>query len=86
MHLWQGELAVILIIIDSFLLLFLTVYGCLVGLQRKIDHNLLLLEIFIPANSCLLMCIYRRQNKYHPTIFEGEGEFHLEGSQKIGVW
>ena len=41
---------------------------------------------FSPAISCLLIGIIRRSNGWYPTIFEVEGEYHLQGSRKTDFW
>ena len=59
---------------------------CPVEVQRKIFYDNRMIDIFITSNYCLLVDIDRRRNKWNPTIFESEGEFQLQESQKKYVW
>ena len=56
------------------------------GGNSNIFHDDILIDISMPDIYCLLVDIGRRQKKWHPTIFEFEGDCHLQGLWKTDVW
>ena len=62
--------------------LWINLDGCTVEGKIKIDHNMLIWDICILENSCLLIRVGRRRNKWHTAIFEVEGECCLRGYLK----
>ena len=75
-----------MIIIDSFLLLCLTLDEFMVGEQTFIDNNLLLRVVCMLISSFVLTLIDRRWIEWHPTIFEVEVECCLQGLGRENVW
>ena len=69
-----------------FIFILMNLDGCPVGGQKNIDNNLMLWDISMPTISSLWMEIGRRRNKWHPTVFEVEGECNLQGSWNSYVW
>ena len=54
--------------------------------KKFIDHNIMILVIFMPSRSFLLIGIFRRRIESHNTIFEVEVECHFQGSEKTIFW